>query len=37
MDFQDFFKLAMDREIPDLVPNAWHGDIVLNLGDQLDH
>lgn len=32
MTFNDLFKLAMDREVPEIRENAWHGDIILNLG-----
>ena len=31
MDFQLLFKYAMDRSIPELIENFWHG-TVLNLG-----
>lgn len=32
MNFQLLFKYAMDRKVPELIENAWHGEIVLNLG-----
>lgn len=32
MDFNTFFRQAMDRELPEIRVNAWHSDKTLNLG-----